>query len=69
MALNLPIITKFDLERAKDWGDGWCLACGAEQASLEDGHATQECGECGERAVISAEDLERIGRRMVGLAY
>jgi predicted RNA-binding Zn-ribbon protein involved in translation (DUF1610 family) len=66
VVLNLPLITKFDLEEAKDWGDGWCLACGAKQASLEDGHATHECGECGEKAVVAAENLAEIARRVPG---
>lgn len=62
--IRLPIITKWDLEQAMHWGDGWCLACGAPQASLEDGHTTHECGECGERAVLSAEDLVEVARKV-----
>ena len=63
MTLTLPLITKHDLEQARDWGDGWCVACGAEQPSVEGGAAVQECSECGERAVLSAEGLAFIARR------
>ncbi len=63
--IQLPIITKWDLEQSANWGDGWCLACGAAQASLEDGRVTHECGECGEVAVVSAENLVEVARRIV----
>lgn len=65
MDLTLPIITPHDLEQAREWGDGWCVACGATQTSVEGGACVQECTECGERAVLSAEGLAFIARRIV----
>lgn len=64
MAVKLPTIMPSDLADAEEWGDGWCLACGVREPSLEDGHATHECSECGERAVVAAADLTEIARKL-----
>lgn len=64
MDLTLPIITQHDLAQARDWGDGWCVACGALQTNVEGSACVQECSECGERAVLSAEGLAFIARRV-----
>ena len=58
--IRLPLITSWDLAQAKDWGDGWCLACGERQVSLPDARVVHVCATCDETAVVSAEDLEAI---------
>ena len=64
MALTLPIITKHDLEQAKDWGDGYCIVCGELQASLRSERVLHACDSCGEIAVLSADSLQQIARRI-----
>ncbi len=63
--MKLPRITQAELDNARFWNEGWCLACGAEVASLgEGGLSLGECDECGAHAVVSADDLAAIVDRV-----
>lgn len=47
------MITLKDLLDAADWGDGYCLACGELEHTVEGPHAS-ECESCGTVAVLPA---------------